>query len=280
MLICWPARNEVWGTQGQKRRFIHTSVEWTFSVMVCARLRPHRYWASLLGGAHTAGRPMSLCLIKKIPASFQAPSKLPITYRASPLWVQSKVEKAPLPCSDEWSHIQIVLTLPESSPSQTCFWTPHCASLLWTHWVISGAPGWLSHFFLQISHRLSDICTHTQAAQLSSPHIWLYKQSGQSCPLMFINWVCSLDLSVTPLWVKTVPQAAEEHRAVMKPSRQTVWSCSLHQHCSQERLIFWCVILNKHRTTKSAQILPALPLSHRGFLLLRNNNLNKSCLKS
>ncbi len=40
--------------------------------MVCARLRPHRYWASLLGGAHTAGRPMSLCLIKR----YQHPFKL------------------------------------------------------------------------------------------------------------------------------------------------------------------------------------------------------------
>lgn len=110
--------------------------------------------------------------------------------------------------------------LPESSPSQTCFRTPHCASLLWTHWVIPGAPGWLSHFFQQISQRLSDICTHTHAAQVSSPHIWLYKQSGQSCPLMFINWVCSLDLNVAPLWVKTAPRAAEEHWAVMKLRRQ------------------------------------------------------------
>ncbi len=145
---------------------------------------------------------------KKIRASFQAPSKLPTIYRASSLRVQSKVERAPLPRSEEWSHIQIALMLPESSPSQTCFRTPHCASLLWTHWVISGVPGWLSHFFQQISHRLSDICSNTLTAQLSSPHIWLYKQSGQSCSLMFINWVCSLDLSVTPLWGMADPQAA------------------------------------------------------------------------
>lgn len=98
---------------------------------------------------------------KKIWAFFQAPSKLLIIYRASPLRVQSKAEKAPLPRSNEWSHIQIALMLPESSPSQTCFRTPHCASLLWTHWVISGAPGWLSHFFLQISHRLWYLHTHS-----------------------------------------------------------------------------------------------------------------------
>lgn len=161
MLICWPARNEVWGTQGHKRRFIHTSVEWTFKIMACAYVLADT--ASLSSSAHHRS-PGVFMFDKKIWASFQAPSKLPIIYRASPLWARSKVEKAPLPRSNEWSHIQIALMLPESSPSQTCFRTPHCASLLWTHWVIPGALGWLSHFFQQISNRLADICTHTHTA--------------------------------------------------------------------------------------------------------------------
>lgn len=61
MLICWPARNEVWGTQGHKRRFIHTSVELTFSIMVCV------CWGFLV----------SLFLIKRWTSS-EAPSKLQI----------------------------------------------------------------------------------------------------------------------------------------------------------------------------------------------------------
>lgn len=37
MLICWPSRNELWGTQGHKRGFIHTFVgsSFYFSECVC-----------------------------------------------------------------------------------------------------------------------------------------------------------------------------------------------------------------------------------------------------
>lgn len=56
----------------------------------------------------------------------------------------------------------------------------------------------LFFFFFLANITETDIST----PQLSSPHTRLYKQSGQSYPLMFINWLCSLDLRVTPLWVK------------------------------------------------------------------------------
>lgn len=138
----------------------------------------------------------------KIWALFHAASKLPITYKVSPPWAQSKVWRAHPPRRNEWSHTQFALMLPESSPSQTCFPAPCCGNLLRTHRVISGAPGCLSHFFFFFFFLASITETDISTPQLSSPHTWLYKQSGQSYPLMFINWLCSLDLRVTPLWVK------------------------------------------------------------------------------
>lgn len=87
----------------------------------------------------------------KIWALFHAPSELPITYRVSPPWAQSKACRAHPPRHNERSHTQIALTLPESCPSQTCFPAPCCANLLRTHRVISGAPGCLSHFFFSFS---------------------------------------------------------------------------------------------------------------------------------
>lgn len=134
---------------------IYSLLKW-WCECACVSSSSLKHLPSLLSNTH--GRTPGVFMFdKKIRASFQTLSKLLIIYRASPLWVQSKVEKAPLPRGNEWSHTQIALMLPESSPSQTCFRTPHWASLLWTHWVIPGAPGWLSHFFQQISHRLSDI---------------------------------------------------------------------------------------------------------------------------
>lgn len=104
---------------------------------------------------------------KKIWASFHAPSKLPIIYRASP----RRVEGAPLPRSDECSHIQIALTLPESSPSQTCFWTPHCASFLQTQRVITGAPGQLSHFFFFFSANITQTLWYLKLLNFP-PHVF------------------------------------------------------------------------------------------------------------
>ena len=94
MLICWPARNEVQGTQGHKRRFIHTSVEGTFSVMVCACVCVSEF-------VQQSTPQVVFIFDKKTRASFQAPAKPLFIYRASPLCVQSKVERAPLPRSNE-----------------------------------------------------------------------------------------------------------------------------------------------------------------------------------
>lgn len=152
---------------------------------MCVSSSSLKHLPSLLSNTH--GRTPGVFMFdKKIRASFQTLSKLLIIYRASPLWVQSKVEKAPLPRGNEWSHMQIALMLPESSPSQTCFRTPHWASLLIESFQErqAGCPTFFNRY-----HTDSLISTraHACTAQLSSSHIPLYKQSGQSCPLMFIN---------------------------------------------------------------------------------------------
>lgn len=58
MLICWPARNEVWGTQGHKRGFIHTCV--------CPKI-----FTKFVGQCYTTGCLVSLCLIKRYEQPFK-----------------------------------------------------------------------------------------------------------------------------------------------------------------------------------------------------------------
>lgn len=151
---------------------------------------------------------------EKITAFFlQVRSKLLIIYIALCLWTRSKVEeKTPQSHNREWNHM-----LPESSPRHTCFQTPYCASPPRTQWLIPGAAA--VPLFQHKHHTVSDIYTHihTHRVLLLLPprsharqHIWLSRQSGQSRPLMFINWVCSWTSACLLVWWSLFPEAAEE----------------------------------------------------------------------
>lgn len=135
MLICW---SEVRATQRHKTEVIYDAciqISVDFSELGVLQV-PQRRW----------------CLTKTHEQPFlkHQPSSRSFTDRGA--------------CGfrGKWRAEQIALTLPESSPSQTCFWTPHCASLLsdtesfQEHWA--GCP---TFFFLSIYHTDFLISAHT-----------------------------------------------------------------------------------------------------------------------
>lgn len=211
---------------------------------------------------HTTGCPVSSCLIKREERPFKL---LPNS--------GSFTERRPCELRVKWRKLPCLAASSEATyRSSSCSQKVVQVKPVFEHPAVPAFYGLTESFqehqagcptFFSRNHTDSVI-----SAQLSSPHSRLYKQSGQSHPLMFINWVYSLDLSVTPFWVKSVPLAAEEHQAVMKLSKRQHGLVLLIQRCSQKRFIFSCVISHKHCTTTSTQTLPA------AHIILRS--LNKS----
>lgn len=144
MLICWPARKQVWGTQGHKSTFF-------------------------LSERRERGLLVVFMSDKKIWASFQAPSdSRSFTERGRREFRAEERNLSRLAGTSEATYrlpsccLKVVQVRPVfKHPTEPM-------SLLWTHWVIPGAPGRLSHFFFFFFfsgyHTDSDICTRSRCS--------------------------------------------------------------------------------------------------------------------